>query len=70
MVDSPTFKGGVFTKYGAKRRKPARLARGLRRVLMDQGVRIDEQTPVTRFGSGSPASSPRPHAARCAQAPA
>jgi len=59
MVDSPTFKGGVFTKYGASV-QPARLARGLRRVLMDQGVRIYEQTPVTRFGSGSPAIAETP----------
>ena len=65
MVDSPTFKGGVFTKYGASV-QPARLARGLRRVLMDQGVRIYEQTPVTRFGIGVARDrrDPRRHGAR------
>jgi glycine/D-amino acid oxidase-like deaminating enzyme len=54
MVDSPTFKGGVWTKRGATV-QPARLARGLRRELMTMGVRIYEQSPVTRFGAGSPA---------------
>ena len=54
MVDSPTFKGGVWSRYGATVH-PARLARGLRRVLMEMGVRIHEQTPVDRFGAGAPA---------------
>ena len=35
--------------------QPARLARGLRRALMQRGVRIYEDTPVSRFGSASPA---------------
>jgi glycine/D-amino acid oxidase-like deaminating enzyme len=52
-VDSPTFRGGLFSPYGATVH-PARLARGLRRVVMELGVRIYEQTPVTRFGAGSP----------------
>jgi glycine/D-amino acid oxidase-like deaminating enzyme len=52
-VDSPTFRGGVFSPYGATVH-PARLARGLRRVALERGVRIYEQTPVTRFGAGSP----------------
>ena len=34
--------------------QPARLARGLRRVLLERGVRIFEHTPVTRLSSGSP----------------
>jgi glycine/D-amino acid oxidase-like deaminating enzyme len=58
-VDSPTFRGGVFSPYGATVH-PARLARGLRRVLLDRGVRIHEGTPVTRFGSGSPAIAETP----------
>ena len=36
MVDSPTFRGGVSSRYGASV-QPARLARGLRRVLMEHG---------------------------------
>ena len=52
-VDSPVFHGGISTKYGATV-QPARLARGLRRVLLERGVRIHEDTPVTRFGAGNP----------------
>jgi glycine/D-amino acid oxidase-like deaminating enzyme len=52
-VDSPVFSGGVFTKFGATV-QPARLARGLRRVLLERGVRIFEGSAVTRFGAGSP----------------
>jgi glycine/D-amino acid oxidase-like deaminating enzyme len=53
-VDSPVLYGGVYTKLGATV-QPARLARGLRRVLIEHGVRIFEGTPVTRFGIGDPA---------------
>jgi glycine/D-amino acid oxidase-like deaminating enzyme len=53
-VDSPTFRGGLFNPQGATV-QPARLARGLRRVVLELGVRIYEGTPVTRFGAGSPA---------------
>lgn len=53
-IDSPTFRGGVFSPHGATL-QPARLARGMRRVLLDMGVRIYEGTAVTRFGAGSPA---------------
>ncbi len=53
-VDSPTFLGGVTSQHGATVH-PARLALGMRRVLMEQGVRIYEQTAVTRFSAGSPA---------------
>jgi glycine/D-amino acid oxidase-like deaminating enzyme len=52
LVDSPVFRGGVAGRYGATV-QPARLARGLRRAAMDLGARVHEQTPVTRFGSGS-----------------
>jgi glycine/D-amino acid oxidase-like deaminating enzyme len=54
MVDSPVFHGGLFTKVGATV-QPARLARGLRRLLMERGVRIHEGTHVSRFGAGDPA---------------
>jgi glycine/D-amino acid oxidase-like deaminating enzyme len=51
-LDSPHVHGGVFTPNGATV-QPARLARGLRRVLLERGVRIFERSPVTRFGAGS-----------------
>ena len=58
--DSPQFGGGMLLADAATI-QPARLARGLRRVLLDRGVRIFESTPVTRFGSGRPvvAETPR-----------
>jgi glycine/D-amino acid oxidase-like deaminating enzyme len=52
--DSPTFLGGVIDREAATV-QPARLARGLRRVLLERGVRIFESTPVTRFGAGATA---------------
>jgi glycine/D-amino acid oxidase-like deaminating enzyme len=58
-VDSPTFGGGMFVNDAANV-QPARLARGLRRVLLERGVRIHEGTPVTRFGSGRPAIAETP----------
>jgi glycine/D-amino acid oxidase-like deaminating enzyme len=58
-VDSPTFRGGVFTPNGATV-QPAALARGLRRVLLELGVRIHEATPVTRFGAGTPCVAETP----------
>jgi glycine/D-amino acid oxidase-like deaminating enzyme len=39
---------------------PARLARGMRRVLLERGVRFFEDTPVTRFGAGNPALAETP----------
>jgi glycine/D-amino acid oxidase-like deaminating enzyme len=51
---SPTFGPGLFIADAATVH-PARLARGLRRVLLEQGVRIFEQTPVARFGFKRPA---------------
>src|SRR5204863_57565 len=54
LVDSPVFHAGVLTKAGATVH-PARLARGLRRVLLERGVRIHEGTHVSRFGAGDPA---------------
>jgi glycine/D-amino acid oxidase-like deaminating enzyme len=58
-VSSPTFRGGVFTRFGATV-QPAALARGLRRVLQQMGVRIYEQTPVVRFGEGAPCLAETP----------
>jgi glycine/D-amino acid oxidase-like deaminating enzyme len=46
--ESPVFRAGVFAP-GAAMVQPARLARGLRRVLLERGVRIFEGTPVARF---------------------
>jgi glycine/D-amino acid oxidase-like deaminating enzyme len=56
---SPTFGAGVFESDAATV-QPARLARGLRRVLLERGVRIFEQTPVRRFGSGRPVVAETP----------
>ena len=50
-VDSPVLHGGISTRYGATV-QPARLARGMRRVLLERGVRVYERTPAARFGSG------------------
>lgn len=58
-IDSPVFGNGAFTPDAATV-QPARLARGLRRVLLERGVRIYEQTPVTRFRAGPPALAETP----------
>jgi glycine/D-amino acid oxidase-like deaminating enzyme len=46
--DSPVFEGGHLVADGGTV-QPARLARGLRRVVMEAGVRVHEHTPVTRL---------------------
>jgi glycine/D-amino acid oxidase-like deaminating enzyme len=46
-VRSPVFEGGHFVDDGGTV-QPARLARGLRRVAMEHGVRVHEHTPVNR----------------------
>jgi glycine/D-amino acid oxidase-like deaminating enzyme len=51
---TPAFGGGLLI-HDAANLQPARLARGLRRVLIEKGVRIFEHTPVTRFRDSSPA---------------
>jgi glycine/D-amino acid oxidase-like deaminating enzyme len=52
---SPAFGDGLMMP-GAASVQPARLARGLRRVLLERGVRIHEGTPVRRVsGDGSTA---------------
>jgi glycine/D-amino acid oxidase-like deaminating enzyme len=48
---SPVFGDGVLMRDGATV-QPARLARGLRRVALDQGVRIHEGSPAVRFRTG------------------
>jgi glycine/D-amino acid oxidase-like deaminating enzyme len=59
VADSPMFRGGLFDREGVTV-QPARLARGMRRVLQERGVRIFEQSPVTRFGAGRPATAETP----------
>ncbi|MEA2581602.1 MAG: hypothetical protein QOE83_2494 [Actinomycetota bacterium] len=51
---SPVFRAGVFAERQSTI-QPARLARALRRVLLEAGVRIYEGSPVSRFGAADPA---------------
>jgi glycine/D-amino acid oxidase-like deaminating enzyme len=51
--DSPVFLGGMVISDAANL-QPARLARGLRRVLLERGVRIFEGSPVRRFRASDP----------------
>ena len=51
--DSPVFRGAAFMPNAATV-QPARLARGLRHVLLERGVRIHEGTGVRRVVAGSP----------------
>jgi glycine/D-amino acid oxidase-like deaminating enzyme len=53
-ADSPTFEGGAFIRDAAVV-QPARLARGLRRLVLDRGVRIFERTRVTGVDRSRPA---------------
>jgi glycine/D-amino acid oxidase-like deaminating enzyme len=50
---SPAFGGGLLI-HDAANLQPARLARGLRRALIERGVRVFERSPVTRFRASSP----------------
>jgi glycine/D-amino acid oxidase-like deaminating enzyme len=50
---SPAFREGLMMPSAATV-QPARLARGLRRVLLERGVRIHEATEVRRLDPGSP----------------
>jgi glycine/D-amino acid oxidase-like deaminating enzyme len=45
---SPAFGGGALMRDGASI-QPGRLVRGLRRVVLERGVKIYESTPVTRL---------------------
>jgi glycine/D-amino acid oxidase-like deaminating enzyme len=53
VADSPRFVGGVVTP-DLTVLQPAKLARELRRVLLERGVRIFEGTPALRFEAGRP----------------
>ena len=48
-IDSPTYRGGLWDRDGCAMLDPARLVWGLRRVCLDLGVRLYENTPVTRL---------------------
>lgn len=50
-IDSPTFLGGLWDREGVAMLNPARLAWGLKRACLDQGVRIFEHTPATGLTS-------------------
>ena len=52
--DSPVARTGFLVTHAATV-QPARLARGLRRALIERGVRIFERTPVLRFDPRRPA---------------
>ena len=56
---SPIFRAGMIARRQATI-QPARLARALRRVLLEAGVRIYEGSPVRRFGTASPAIAETP----------
>jgi glycine/D-amino acid oxidase-like deaminating enzyme len=60
ICDSPVFGGGIFAREAATV-QPARLARGLRRVLLEREVRIYENAPVTRFSGGRPVVAETPN---------
>jgi glycine/D-amino acid oxidase-like deaminating enzyme len=50
---SPVYCGGVLEKRNATV-QPALLARGMRRVAIEQGIRIFEKSPVVSFDRGIP----------------
>jgi glycine/D-amino acid oxidase-like deaminating enzyme len=58
-ISSPVFADGLLDVV-AGTVQPARLARGLRRVLLERGVRIYEDSPVRRFSSGPPVLAETP----------
>jgi glycine/D-amino acid oxidase-like deaminating enzyme len=59
IVRSPVFEGGHFVEDGGTV-QPARLARGLRRVAMEAGIRVHEHTPVNRLLPGDPVEAVTP----------
>jgi glycine/D-amino acid oxidase-like deaminating enzyme len=59
LVRSPIF-GWAMNTTDAATVQPARLARGLRRVLLERGVRIYEGTPVQRFRARPPVTAETP----------
>jgi glycine/D-amino acid oxidase-like deaminating enzyme len=56
---SLAFRSGAFMRDGASV-QPALLARGLRRVVLERGVTIHENTTVTRLEAGPPAVAVTP----------
>ncbi len=62
MVNSPIYLGGVYNSHGVAMVNPARLAWGLRRACLEQGVRLYENTPVTHLEEqGSAVAAFTPH---------
>ncbi len=59
---SPVYQGGVLEKSAATV-QPALLARGMRKVAMQRGVKIYEKSPVISLDRGSPPVVRTPHAA-------
>jgi glycine/D-amino acid oxidase-like deaminating enzyme len=57
--DSPVARAGFLVSHAATV-QPARLARGLRRRLIERGVRVHEGTPVSRFRGGPSAAAETP----------
>jgi len=51
-VASPLYRGGVWDRTGVGLVDPGKLARGLRRVGLDLGVRLHERTRVTGLTGG------------------
>ena len=63
---SPAFRSGAFMRDGASV-QPALLVRGLRRVVLERGVTIHENTTVTRLEAGPPAVALTPQGSVRAQ---
>lgn len=63
---SPVYVAGVLEKDGACL-QPALLARGMRRVALERGVRIFERTPATHLDQGTPPVVRTPKAAVAAE---
>ncbi len=59
-IRSDAFRSGVFDPHPAIV-NPAKLARGLKRVVEGLGVRVFEQTPVEELVDGQPATLRTPH---------
>ena len=55
---SPVFRGGAWMPH-AGTVQPAKLARALRRVALEEGVTIHERTRITGFGEGGGAAAVR-----------
>ncbi|MEU7282678.1 FAD-dependent oxidoreductase [Streptomyces sp. NPDC045431] len=61
QVNSPTFLGGLWDRRGVAMLNPAKLAWGLKRACLEQGVRVYENTPgldLVRAGGGMAVRTP------------